>query len=118
MANYEDDLAKLPKLGADAMGPCIKCKRQLLETGFPLFIRVHPRRCALDRNEISRHVGLALAMGGGEGGLTLAGVLGPRVEPVMVMDEFETVNHSVELAMEALGNPDSAVVFISKDRKF
>lgn len=80
------------KLGVDAMGPCHICKRQLLATGLPIFYRVQVSQCALDRTEIQRHVGLAMTMGGGADGLALAGILGPKVEPVAVMFEGATVN--------------------------
>lgn len=88
----ERDFRSLPRLSDEAMGPCIKCGKQLLETGVPLFIRVHAQRCGLDRAEIQRHVGLAMAMGGGQNGLVLAGVMGPGVKPVVVVNSFETVN--------------------------
>lgn len=94
MADFdpEGDFANLPRLSDEAMGPCIKCGKQLLETGVPLFIRVHAQRCGLDRAEIQRHVGLAMSMGGGEAGLVLARVMGPGVKPVVVVNNFPAVN--------------------------
>lgn len=87
-----DPIKDLPRLDEKAMGPCVCCKRQLLETGFPLFLRLDLKRCGLDANEIRRHCGLAMAMGGGTAGLALAGVLGPGVKPVVVMDAFPAFN--------------------------
>lgn len=87
-----DILAELPKLGVEAMAPCVICRRQLLETELPIFFRIDARQCGLDRQEIHRHVGLAMTMGGGTDGLALAHVLGPRVEPVIVMDTISTFN--------------------------
>lgn len=94
-----DPLRALPKLGAEAMSPCVICRRQLLETELPVFFRVEAKRCGLDRREIERHVGLAMTMGGGAAGLTLASVLGPRVQPVIVMESITTFNvcHSCAL---------------------
>ena len=86
-----DTYQELPRLGTEAMGPCVVCKKQLLETGLPLFFRVELKRCGLDAVEIRRHVGLAQSMAPGLDGLALAGVLGPKVEPVVVMDSY-TVN--------------------------
>jgi hypothetical protein len=37
---------ELKKLGEEAMGPCACCQRQLLETEFPLFLRIGMKRCA------------------------------------------------------------------------
>lgn len=82
----------LPKLPVEAMGPCIKCGRQLLETGVPLFIRVEPKRCGIDYSAVSRHVGLAQSMGGGQAGLALAAVLGPQPEPVVIVEQCEAFN--------------------------
>lgn len=87
-----DALKDLPRLDEKAMGPCVCCKRQLLATRFPLFLRLDLKRCGLDADAIRRHCGLANAMGGGTDGLVLASVLGPRVEPVVVMDAFPAVN--------------------------
>ena len=82
----------LPKLGAEAMGPCVCCGRQLLETGLPIFFRIEAKQCGVDANAVRKHVGLAMAMGGGSAGLALAGVMGPKVEPVVVMDAITPFN--------------------------
>ena len=87
-----DPLADLPRLSDDAMGPCIVCKRQLLETEVPLFYRLDVKQCGIDAAEVNRHVGLAMSMGGGRDGLVLAGVMGPGVKPVVVMNSADGVN--------------------------
>ncbi len=91
-------LKDLERLGEDAMAPCVVCHRQLLETGLPVFFRIEAKQCGLDGQEIKKHVGLAMAMGGGVDGLNLAGVLGPRVMPVIVMETITTFNVCHECA--------------------
>lgn len=106
----DDPLAGLKRLGDDAMGPCAMCKRQLLETGLPVFYRITAAQCGLDAKEIQKHVGLAMAMGGGTDGLALAGIMGPKVEPVVVMNDAGTFNvchscaqrHGIELVVMAV----------------
>lgn len=93
-----DPLDNLPKLGAEAMGPCIVCRRQLLETGLPIFFRIEAKQCGIDANAVRKHVGLAMAMGGGRGGLVLADALGPKVEPIVVMDAIAPFNVCHECA--------------------
>lgn len=92
MNAHADPLASLPRLSEEAMGPCAICERQMLETGLPLFMRVEAKRCGIDAKEVQRHFGLAMSMGGGTAGLVLAGVMGPGVKPVIVMDAPETFN--------------------------
>ena len=87
-----DPLKDLPRLGDEAMSPCVICQRQLLAAELPIFFRVDASQCGLDRQEINRHVGLAMTMGGGTDGLALASIMGPRVEPVIVMDKISTFN--------------------------
>lgn len=70
------ELSGLSRLGIEAMGPCHACGRQLLETEVPVFYRVQASQCAIDAIEIRKHVGLAMAMGGGAGGFALAGGYG------------------------------------------
>jgi len=96
----DDPLKDLPRLGGHAMGPCVICRRQLLETELPIFFRVKAQQCGLDRQEINRHVGLAMAMGGGADGLALAGILGPGVKPVIVMDSITDFNVCHSCAMD------------------
>lgn len=74
------------------MGPCAICNRQLLETGLPIFNRFTVQQCGIDGSEVRKHVGLAMQMGGGVNGLALAGVLGPRVEPVVEVVKHQPVN--------------------------
>lgn len=88
----QDPLKDLPRLSDEAMGPCAMCKRQLLETELPLFYRITAARCGIDGNEVRRHVGLAQAIAPGADGLALAGVLGPGVKPVVVMNDAGTFN--------------------------
>lgn len=87
-----DPLDDLPRMGPEAMGPCHACGRQLLQTGLPLFYRVRVDQCGIDGNAVRSHVGLAMHMGGGEAGLVLASVLGPRTEPVVVMNKGPEFN--------------------------
>lgn len=93
----DDPLAGLPRLGADALGPCVMCNRLMLET-FPLFYRAKIQRCGIDRTEVTRHVGLAAAIAPGRDGLALAAVMGPTPKPVVVTDDFDTVNVCVDCA--------------------
>jgi hypothetical protein len=87
-----DPLKDLPRLTDEAMGPCVCCKRQLLETEIPIFYRVEVKHCGLDAREIQRHVGLAMSIAPGRDGLALAGIMGPRVKPVVVMDAHAAFN--------------------------
>lgn len=84
-------LGSLERLGEQALGPCIGCDKVMLETALPLFNRVQIQRCGIDAAEVRRHVGLAMAMGGGPGGLALAGAMGPTAKPVAVIETY-TVN--------------------------
>jgi hypothetical protein len=93
-----DPLKDLPRLSDQHMSPCIMCARQLVETGLPLFYRIEAKRCGLDANEIRRHVGLAMAIAPGGDGLALAGVLGPKCEPIVVMDAPPAFNVCHECA--------------------
>lgn len=86
------ELAKLPRLSDDAMGPCIGCGKQLLATGLPLFSRITIQSCGIDAEAVRRHVGLAMTLGGGRDGLALASVMGPGEKPVIVMDTLQSVN--------------------------
>jgi hypothetical protein len=86
---------ELKKLGEEAMGPCACCQRQLLETEFPLFLRIGMKRCGIDAVEVRRHAAFAISMAprdSGRAGLALARVLGPKVEPVVVVDDWPEVN--------------------------
>lgn len=93
------ELSNLPRLGEDAMSPCVGCGRQLLETGLPIFNRITIEQCGIDGNAVRQHVGLALAMGGGRDGLILADVLGPGVKPVVVVQKHMPVNICHECGM-------------------
>lgn len=95
-------LDELPRLGADAMAPCVICQRQLLSTELPIFFRVDAKQCGIDANDIRQTVGLATMIGGGNAalGLDLATVLGPRPKPVIVMDEISTFNVCHSCAMD------------------
>jgi hypothetical protein len=88
----DDALKGLPRLDQAALGPCIKCERVMLATGLPLFARLDVKRCGIDANEVRRHMGLAASMAPGRDGLVLAGIMGPKVEPVVVMSENKGVN--------------------------
>ena len=87
-----DALKDLPRLESSAMGPCVACGRQLLETGLPIFFRIEAKQCGLDAEAIRRHVGLAMHFGGGGAGLALADAMGPGVKPVIVMDTITPFN--------------------------
>jgi len=93
-----DALKDLPRLDDSAMGPCAVCDEQLLNTGFPLFYRLDAKRCAIDANEVRKHVGFAMALGGGQGGLVLASLMGPGVKPVVIMEEPKTFNVCIKCA--------------------
>ncbi|CAN5279302.1 hypothetical protein BH11PSE5_BH11PSE5_30770 [soil metagenome] len=97
---WTDPLKDLPRLDDTAMGPCVICQRQLLETELPIFFRVEARQCGLDRLEINRHVGLAMQMGGGRDGLALASIMGPGVKPVIVMETITPFNVCHPCAMD------------------
>ena len=88
MAENLNPLRDLPRLGEEALGPCVGCKKVILATGSPLFQRVRIQRCGVDANEVRRHVGLAQTIAPGADGLALASVLGPKVEPVVVMSTY------------------------------
>jgi hypothetical protein len=88
----DDALKDLPRLDDTAMSPCVCCKRQLLETGLPIFFRIEAKQCGLDGPAIRQHVGLAMSMGGGLDGLALASVLGPGIKPVIIMETITTFN--------------------------
>lgn len=94
----DDALKNLPRLTEEALGPCIRCNSLMLEVGAPLFKRLKMRRCGIDGTEVRKHVGLAMHMGGGATGLALASVLGPKVEPVVVLDDWPEVNVCIDCA--------------------
>jgi len=98
-----NELDKLPHLPVEAMGPCIACGRQLLATELPIFFRISAKQCGIDGSAVRQHVGLAMSMGGGADGLALAGILGPRVEPVIVMDEITAFNVCHGCATDGVG---------------
>lgn len=85
----DKNLADLERLGESALGPCACCDRVMLDTGFPLFFRAKVNRCGIDAQEVRRHVGLAAAIAPGRDGLALASIMGPAVQPVVIMDTFE-----------------------------
>ena len=82
-----DELTSLPRLGEDTLGPCADCGKVMLASGAPLFYRITVQQCGIDKQEVQRHVGLAMTMGGGADGLALAGALGPTVKPVIEMQK-------------------------------
>jgi hypothetical protein len=92
MGALKDPLRDLRRLETEAMGPCVRCKKQLLETAMPLYMRFSAMRCGIDGQAVMRHVGLAMSIAPGADGLALAGVLGPKCEPVIVMDEHKPAN--------------------------
>lgn len=57
-------LDQLPKLPTEAMGPCVLCNRQLLESGLPIFFRAQVQQCGIDARAVDERVGLATMMGG------------------------------------------------------
>lgn len=78
-----DPLQDLPRHGEEALGPCALCDRVILATGSPIFSRLTVRQCGVDAQTVRSHVGLAMQLGGGAGGLALASVMGPGVKPVV-----------------------------------
>lgn len=74
--------------------------RQLLETELPIFYRLDIAHCGIDGEEVRKHVGLAMTMGGGQNGLVLADVLGPRTEPVVVVGTQKGANVCHSCAMD------------------
>jgi len=86
-----DPLADLPRLSAEAAGPCVICRRQMLATGLPIFYRVTVQHCGLDAKAVQQHVGLGMMLGGGASGMALADVMGAHKPPVVVMSSG-TVN--------------------------
>ena len=84
--DQSDPLAGLERLGSEALEPCMVCQRHLLEIGAPIFYRLRVQQCGIEANAVKRHVGLAMAMGGGESGLVLASALGPQEKPVVVIN--------------------------------
>lgn len=111
----EDPLAGLPRLGEDALGACVKCDRVMLATQLPLFLRFAVQRCGIDATEVRRHVGLAHAIVPSDlsAGLQLASIMGPRPEPVVVMDSFEAVNVCMACAEDITANE---VLFLAMAR--
>lgn len=88
MANKaQEELDKLPRLSEDTLGKCLGCGELMLAAGFPVFYHVTVQQCGIDLKEVNRHVGLAMSMGGGPGGLALASVLGPGVKPVVELSK-------------------------------
>jgi hypothetical protein len=108
-----EELKNLPRLGEDAMGPCAMCGTQLLGTGLPLFYRLEAQRCGIDAKEVQRHVGLAMTMGGGRGGLALASVMGPGVKPVVVMAKPAPFNVCTQCAQN---NPLETIFLVAAER--
>lgn len=94
----KDPLEGLPRLGTDALGPCVKCDRVMLAAGSPLFLRFRVQRCGIDRREVDRHVGLAQSIAPGRDGLALASIMGPEPKPVVVMDEYVDANVCADCA--------------------
>lgn len=94
-----NELQELERKSAEAMGPCVICGKQQLETGLPLFYRVTVEQCGIDMQAVRQHVGLAMTLGGGETGLALAGVMGAQQDPVVVMNRH-TANICATCAME------------------
>lgn len=82
-----DPLADLPRLGDEALGPCALCDKVILATGMPIFYRLTVQHCGVDAKAVQQRVGLAMAMGGGEGGLALSGIMGARKAPVVEMSK-------------------------------
>jgi hypothetical protein len=89
------DLAKLPRLGDEVLGPCTFCGTLILDSGAPLFYRVTVRQCGVDANAVRQRLGLAMMMGGGADGLALSGLMGAHDQPVVVLGSVEAnVCHS------------------------
>jgi len=91
MSVANDFMKENPRLGDEALGPCAVCQKPILET-FPIFYRVQVTQCAIDMGEVRRHVGLAQAIAPGADGLQLASILGPKVEPVVVVQGGQPFN--------------------------
>lgn len=89
----------------------------MLAGQLPLFLRLDLNRCGIDKGEVDKRVGLAMTMGGGAAGLALAGIMGPRCEPVVITDSHPGLNVCMpcaetrtltELHMIALGRAEVA----------
>ncbi len=87
-----DGLDGLPRLGEEALGPCIACGTLMLAGQLPLFLRIDLNRCGIDRSEVDKRVGLAMTFGAGVAGLALAAVMGPKCEPVVITDAHPGLN--------------------------
>ena len=94
-----DPLANLPRLGVEALGPCLFCKQPILRTPVPIFYRVTVQYCGVDHAAITQHVGLSMMLGGGAAALAIADVMGAHQPPAVVMDRG-TVNVCVACAQD------------------
>lgn len=110
----KNPLDDLPKLPVEAMSPCIRCRRQLLETGLPLFYRFTVQRCGIDARPVRRTIGLAEAMGGGTDGLALAHIMGPRNDPIVVMNDWAAVNVCNDCAPKTTAD-ELAMLLLTRD---
>jgi hypothetical protein len=89
----------------------------MLGTGFPLFLRFKVQHCGIDHNEVRRHVGLAQSIAPGTDGLALAAIMGPKVEPVVVMDQYTEVNVCTECAGKLTAEDVHHLVMIREGEK-
>jgi len=94
-----DPLADLPRLGAEAAGPCVLCHKPILATGLPIFYRLTVQHCGIDAAALQQHVGLGMMLGGGADGMALADVMGAHKPPVVVMSSG-TVNLCLKCAQD------------------
>lgn len=96
-----DLLKDLPRLGEEALGPCVVTGKPIIEGGSPIFYRVTIQQCGVDAQAVRERLGLAMMLGGGAGGLALSGVMGAHKQPVVILGEA-TVNVSIAGASESI----------------
>lgn len=90
----QNPLDQLPKLPTEAMGPCVLCNRQLLESGLPIFFRAQVQQCGIDARAVDERAGLAIMMGGRSGAsalMPLADLMASK-PPVVVVARVQEFN--------------------------
>lgn len=97
MSPAEDPLRDRPRLGDEALTPCMLCRRPVTATGTPLFYRLTVQYCGLDGRAIMERGGLAMMLGS----VVLADALGAHAKPVIEMSTG-TANLCLSCAQESI----------------
>ena len=92
-----DPLRDLPRLGDEALSPCMICRRPITGTGRPVFYRLNVQYCGLHAKAIMERGGLAMMLGS----IVLADAMGAHAAPVVEMTRG-TANLCLSCAQESI----------------